>query len=140
MNGNSNKPISKTNTILKYINISSNHPISIIKQIPNMIDIRMNILSSSKNISNNHIEFYDETIHNSGCKNELKYLETKRPHNNRDNNLENHRTNNNMNMNNWINKDIKKRPRNIIWFNPLFCKLSDINIGKCFFKFNKQAF
>ena len=69
------KPFSKTNGIPTYINVSSNHPASIVKQIPNAIDIRINRLSSSKNIFNNHKEFYNEAIHNSGYKNELKYLE-----------------------------------------------------------------
>ena len=36
-------------------------------------------------------------------------------------------------MDNKISKDIdKNRHRNIIWFNPTFCKLSNINIGKYF--------
>ena len=32
------------------MNVSSNHPLSIVKQIPNAINIRINRLSSSKNI------------------------------------------------------------------------------------------
>ena len=85
-----------------------------------MINIRINILSSSKNIFNSYKEFYNEAMHNSGYKNELKNLEIKRHHNNWDNN----RTNNNINMNNIINKNIdKNRPKNIIWFNPPFYKL-----------------
>ena len=43
---------------------------------------------SSKNIFDNHKEICNEAIHNCGYKNELKYLETKRHHNNRDNSLE----------------------------------------------------
>ena len=93
MNDNSYKPFSKTNTILTYINVSSNHPASIVKQIPNAINIKINRLSSSKNIFNNHKEFYNGAIHNSGNKNELKYIETKRHHNDRDNSLGNHRIN-----------------------------------------------
>ena len=56
-------------------------------------------------------------MHDSGYKNELKYLETKKHYNNSDNNLENHRTKNDIDMNNIINKNINKnRRRNIIWF------------------------
>ena len=99
------------------MNVSSNHSSSIIKQIPNAINIRINSLSSSKNIFNNHKEFYKEAIHNNGYKNEHKYLETKRHQNNRDSSLGNHRTSTNINMN-MINKNINKnRHRNIIWFN-----------------------
>ena len=44
-------------------------------------------------------------------------------------------------MDNKINKNINKnRRRNIIWFNPSFCKLCNINIGKYFLEFNKQTF
>ena len=50
------KPFNKTNTIPLYINISSNHPTPIIKQIPNAVNIKINRLSSSK-IFNNHQEF-----------------------------------------------------------------------------------
>ena len=37
--------------------------------------------------------------------------------------------NNNIRNNNYKNR---KRHRKIIWFNPRFCKLSNINIGKYF--------
>ena len=79
----------KTNTILTYINVSSYYPILIIKQIPNVINIRINRLSSSEMISYNHKEVYNEAVHNSEYKNELKYLKN-RKHNNWENELENH--------------------------------------------------
>ena len=110
-----------------------------------MINIRINRLLSSKNIYNNHKEFYNEAIHNRGYKNELKYLEVNRHHNNSDNNIGNNShknrgnnignngTNNNINMDYKISKNINKnRCRNINWFNPPFCKLSNNNIGKYF--------
>ena len=92
----------------------------------------MNRLSSCKNIFNHHKAFYNEALHNSGYKNELKYLEANRHHKNRDNNIGNHGTNNDI-MDDEISKTINKnRRRNIIWFNPPFCKLSKINRGKYF--------
>ena len=39
---NSYKPFSKTNAIPTYINIGSDHPASIVKQIPNAVNIRIN--------------------------------------------------------------------------------------------------
>ena len=99
LNDNSYKPFNKFNTIPRYINVSSNHPTSMIKQIPNVINIRIIDYHLQKTF-NNHKEFYNETIYKSSYKNELQYLETKRHHNNRDNSLGNHRTNNNMTMNN----------------------------------------
>ena len=113
LNENSYKLFSKTNVIPTCINVSSNHPESIVKQIPNAINIRINRLSS-ENIFNNHKEFYNEALHNSGYKNELKHLEVNRHHKNRGNNI----GNNDNNMDNKISKNINKnRCRNIIWFN-----------------------
>ena len=83
LNDNCYKPLSKSNALPTYINFSSNHPASIVKQIPNAINIKVNRLSSSKNIFNNHKKFYNEPIYNSGYKNELKYLEANRNPNNR---------------------------------------------------------
>ena len=80
---NSYKPFNKTNTIPTCINVNSHQPTSIVKQIPNVIIIRINRLSSSKNIFNNHKEFYNEALHNSGCKNELQYFEANWHHKNR---------------------------------------------------------
>ena len=68
LNLNTYKSFSKTNVILTYINVSSNHPASIVKQIPNTINIRINRLSSSKSIFDNHKEFYNEALHNSSYK------------------------------------------------------------------------
>ena len=106
-----------------------------------MINFRINRLSSSKNIFNNHKEFYYEALYNSSYEKELKYLEANRHHinrainigNNGHKNRGNNGTNNNLNMDNKISKNIKKnRHRNIIWFDPPFCKLSNINIGRYF--------
>ena len=58
LNDNSYKPFNKTNTILTYINVSSNHSTPIIKQVPNVINIKINRLSSSKNIYNFIMEPY----------------------------------------------------------------------------------
>ena len=71
-----------------------------------MINIRINRLSSSKNIFNNPKEFYNESLYNSSYKNELKYIEANRHHINRGNNIVNkgHKnsgingTNNNINI------------------------------------------
>ena len=49
------------------------------------------------------------------------------------NNIGNSRCNNNINMDNKISKNIyENRRRNFIWFNPPFCNLFNINIGKYF--------
>ena len=74
LNDNSYKPLSKTKATPTYIIVSSNHPVTIVKEIPNSIDIRINGLSSPKNIFDNHRGFYNEALHNISYKNELMYL------------------------------------------------------------------
>ena len=77
------------------------------KQILYTINYRINRLSS-KNIFNNHKEFYNEVMHLSSYKNELKYSESKRHNNNRFNNIGNNRTNNYINMDTEISKNINE--------------------------------
>ena len=50
LSNNSYKPFSKYNAIPTYIKVNSTHLTSIVKQIPDAINIRINRLSSSKNI------------------------------------------------------------------------------------------
>ena len=71
---------------------------------------------------------YIEALRNSG----FTYLEPKVSNNiNKNNQL--YMNKENTNHNNKINFR-KNRIRNIIWFNPTFCNLVNINVGKYFFK------
>ena len=80
----------KSNIIPTSINVNSKHLTSIIKQIPNAINIKINRLSSSKNIfNNNNKESYNEALYNSSYINELEYLDANKHHINRSNNIEN---------------------------------------------------
>ena len=49
------RPYQKENNEIKYINIESNHPASIIKQLPLSIESRLLSLSSSEEIFNDSI-------------------------------------------------------------------------------------
>ena len=89
LRNNSYKPFSKFNAIPTNINVNHNHPTSIVKQIPNVINIRINRLSPSKNISNNNNnkkESYNEALYHSDYINELEYLDASKHHINRTNN------------------------------------------------------
>ena len=128
LNDNSYKPFSKTNVIPTHINVCSNHSTAIVKFLMRLI-LDLTEYHFLKTF-NNHKEFYNKTILNSGYKNELKNLETNRHHNNRSNNIGNNRTNNNTNMDNEISKNINKnRRRNIIWFNPPYIKIGKYFLG-----------
>ena len=57
LSNNSYKPFSKSNGIPRYIHVNSNHPASIVKKIPDAINIRINRLLSSRHILNNNKRF-----------------------------------------------------------------------------------
>ena len=101
---------------IKYINIESNHPPSIIKQLPLFIKSRLSSLSSSE-ILNDSVIPYQDDLDKSGYKHKLKYK---------------------ANIDTATNK--KQRKRNIIWFNPPYSKNVKTNIGKIFLNLIKKHF
>ena len=67
------KPFMKENSKPTYINVCSNHPPAILKQIPNMIQKRISNLSSSKEIFLNDIKPYQDALINAGHKQNLEF-------------------------------------------------------------------
>ena len=128
------KPFSKSNLTPTKMNIDSNHPRSILMQILNAVNPRINRLSSYKNISYENKSIYDEALKNSGFQGRLEYVN---PMNSGSNGRSNScgiyalvkvgGTNNND-----PNRRGKIRNRTVIRFNPPFCKLTNINMGKYF--------
>ena len=119
--------------------------LTIIKQISDAINIRINQLLSSKNIFNNNKDSYNEALYNSGYKDE--YLDANKHHINRDNNIGNKGHNywrnngiDSVNIDNKISKNSNKNRHRNIWFNPPFCKLSNINISKYFLSLISKHF
>ena len=111
------RPYQKENNQIKYIKIQSNHPPSIIKQLPLSIESRLSSLSSSKEIFNDSVIPYQYVLGKSGYKHKLKYK---------------------ANTDTASNK--KQRKRNIIWFNPPYSKNVKTNIGKIFLNLIKKHF
>ena len=95
---NTYKPYKKPNHNPKYINVNSNHPPSIIKQIPVSINRRLSNLLSNEELFLNNIQPYREALKKSGFRDELTYVEPKI--------LEER------------NNEKRKRKRKTIWFNP----------------------
>ena len=62
-------PNEKTN----YIYVNSDHPPSIIKEIPQSIEKGLSILSSSKNIFQESAIYYEKCLKNSGYNTKLQY-------------------------------------------------------------------
>ena len=119
LSNNSYKPFIKTNQNPSYININSNHPKNITKQIPKAVNLRICKLSANEKIFKESSKRYIDALKNSGFKEDFRYLKEDITN---DINKEN---------NNYDHKN-KNRKRKIIWFNPTFCKLANIDVGKYF--------
>ena len=117
LNDGSYRPYRKPNKETNYIHVNSDHPPSIIKEIPRSIEERLSILSSSKNIFQESAIYFKKCLRNSGNKTKLQYQQPK----------EN-------------NQNKKKRKRNIIWFNPPYRKSVKTNIGRIFIKLISKHF
>ena len=117
LNDGSYRPYRKPNEETNYIHVNSDHPPSIIKEIPRSIEKRLSTLSSSENIFQESAVYYEKCLKNSGHKTKLQYQQPK----------EN-------------NQNKKKRKRNIIWFNPPYSKSVKTNIGRIFIKLISKHF
>ena len=118
---NSYKPFIKTNQNPSYINVNSNHPKNIIKQIPKAVNLRIGKLSANEKIFKESSKKYIDALKNSGFKEDYRYLKEVI-------------TNEITKENNTYDQKNKSRKRKIIWFNPPFCKLANIDVGKYFLR------
>ena len=110
LNNGSYKPYHKPNNEILYINKESNHPPSIIKQLPISIENRLSNLSSSEKVFKESASVYQEALNKCGYKHQLKYNVTPQKTNSKNNN----------------------RKRKIIWFNPPYSQSVVNNVGKYF--------
>ena len=122
LSNNIYKPFIKIDQFPSYININSNHPKAIIKQVPKAVNLSVN-----EEIFRKSCKMYIDALKSSGHKENFTHKEDKVP---------------NSNNNNEINKENKRknRKRKIIWFNPPFCRLTKIDIGKYFLKLVDKHF
>ena len=105
------KPYKKPNNKIIYVNRASNHPPSIIRNIPTSIQRRLATISSSENEFMGAREEYQKALKDAGYSEELKYEPE-----------EHHKV-----------KRKRNRRRKIIWFNPPYSENVATNIGKEFF-------
>ena len=111
------KPYNKPGNIPLYINVKSNHPPNIIKNLPESISRRINKLSSDKSVFDNSKDLYNNALSSSGFKQKIKFDPVF----------------NNTNQN-------KNRKRKIIWFNPPYSSNVLTNIGRNFFRILDRHF
>ena len=87
-----------------YVHSQSNHPPSILKNIPKNVNHRLNIISSNEKVFNEVKPMYQEALNASGYKHNLKFEK-----------IDIHSLNN---KNGGKNKKNRNRKRRIFWFNP----------------------
>ena len=118
LNDGSYRPYKKPNEETNYIHVNSDHPPSILKQLPKSIEKRLSSLSSSKEIFEETVPYYEQQLSNCGYKEKLNYRDPT--------------------PQNLITK--RKRQRNILWFNPPYSKTVKTKIGKFFLQLIKKHF
>ena len=108
-------PYRKPNNYPLYVNAKSNHPPTIIKDPPKMINKRLSDLSCNKDEFKKAKPLYENALKESEYETEMK-CETSE------------------------NKNNRNRHRKIIWFNPPFSQSVKTNIGKIFLKLIRKHF
>ena len=110
-------PFLKPGNTPVYVHSQSNHPPSVIKNIPESVNRRLSAISSNEQIFTNAVAPYQEAITRSGYKHKLNF----RPP------IQNAQRRRN-------------RPRKILWYNPPFNTAVKTNIGQKFFKIVEESF
>ncbi len=111
------KPYRKNNEIPVYINVKSNHPRSIKKELPKMIEERVSNLSCSREVFENESKPYMDALHQAGYTERLEFNPSNQ------------------------NSDKKKtRSRKIIWFNPPFSETVKTKVEEKFLSLIEKHF
>ena len=118
LENNTYRPYKKPNDKLIYIDVSSNHPPQIKKQLTKIISDRLSRNSSNADIFNNTKLEYEEALKKCGHTTKLTYT----PPNHEQNNVR------------------RKRQRKIIWFNPPFNLDVSTNVAKIFLNLIEKHF
>ena len=96
-----------------YINILSNHPPNIIKNLPGNISKRINTLSADETIFNKSKDLYNNALAETRFKHKIKFQKQQ--------------------STSTVTNNTKNRKKKIIWFNPPFSVNVSTNIGKKLF-------
>jgi len=101
------RPFTKLSDRTKYVNVKSNHPPSILKNIPLAVNRRISSISSSKEIFDEEVPRYQTALNNAGYNHKLEYQKPGE-------------------------KTKRKRYRKILWFNPPWSANLKTNVGRRF--------
>ena len=108
-------PYRKPNSTPLYIDANSNHPQSIIKQLPTSICTRLSSISFNEEEFEKAKPLYQDALRASGHNSDIKYIEGK-------------------------DVDKNQRKRKVIWFNPPFNQNVTTNVAKQFLKLIDKHF
>ncbi|XP_057313453.1 uncharacterized protein LOC130654828 [Hydractinia symbiolongicarpus] len=114
VNSKTYKPYRKPNNDPLYININSNHPNTVLKVIPTMVNERLIATSCNKKAFDDAKPLYEASLSASGFESTMTYAN--KP------------------------KQRPNRQRKIIWFNPPFSKNVKTDIGRSFLKIVRKNF
>ena len=114
------KPYNKPNNTPQYIHKDSNHPPSVLKNIPDGVNKRLSNNSSNEEMFNSASPIFQEALNRSGYKYKLKFNPQSQQPKNKNKN--------------------RKRKRNVTWFNPPYNTEVQTNLGKEFLKLVDECF
>ena len=116
------KPFRKPNDVTNYVHMKSNHPPSILKNIPTSVNKRLSSISANREVFDEAAPPYQEALDRAGYNHKLEFAENVVADNN--------------------NNGRKKRNRNrkIIYFNPPFNLDVETKIGREFLKIIDKSF
>ena len=101
------KPFHKPNSEINYIHRASNHPPTIIKQLPLSVESRLSKLSSDENVFILAASVYQEALKRAGYNHKLKYKNSDKYNSNNNNNQHICNSNDTKNDNNYDNNKFK---------------------------------
>ena len=113
------KPFTKPNNIPQYVNIHSNHPPSVLKNIPASVNKRLSTISSDEKMFKTAVPLYQESINRSGYKYTLKF---------------------DPKASDPPTKKKSRKKRNCLYFNPPYNHTVTTNIGKEFLALLNKCF
>jgi len=111
LNNGSYEPYAKPNHTPLYVHSESNHPHSILKNIPLAINKRLNQISSNKESFDKAAPPYQQALEKSGYKNQLRFDAA---------------------SNDQTHSEERTRRRKVTWYNPPFSKNIANNVEKKF--------
>ena len=110
------RPFTKPGDRPRYVNSKSNHPPSILRNIPLAVNQRISSISSSKEVFDQAAPFFQTELTRAGYSHKLEYQEPLQA------------------------QQKRKRYRRIIWFNPPYSKTLKTNVGRKFLQLIDKYF